>query len=90
MNSLLEDLYWGKVAPADKGCMNNPKLMEQMNIAADTEEKLLELLEGETKASFEAFSDSQNNIQSITNLERYLDGFRTGMRLTMEALFSDK
>lgn len=90
MNSLLEDLYWGKVAPADKGCLNNPKLIEQMNIAVDTEKNLLEPLEAEKKDLFEAFSESQNKIQSMTNLERYLDGFRMGMRLTMEALFSDK
>jgi hypothetical protein len=56
--SLLEDLYWSNLAPADKGCLNNSKLLEQINIAADTEEKLLELLDGEVKKLFDAFSEA--------------------------------
>lgn len=46
--SLLEDLYWGNLAPADKGCCNNPKL--------------LELLDGGAKELFDAFSEAQNTI----------------------------
>ncbi|MDD4165348.1 MAG: hypothetical protein PHD66_09155 [Eubacteriales bacterium] len=84
--SLLKDFYQGILAPADKSCLNNPKLLRLMDTVANSEEKLLALLEGGAKELFDTFSEAQDQIHVMTNQERYIDGFCTGMRLAMEAL----
>jgi hypothetical protein len=83
---LLENLYLGNLSPVDKGCLNNPKLRQLMDIAADNEEKLLELLKDEDRDLFVSFSEAQTDLNFITNQERYIDGFCTGLRLAIEVL----
>jgi hypothetical protein len=87
---LLKELYHGNLAPADKGCLNNPKLRHLMDIAANSEEKLLELLDGEARDLFVEFAEAQTDISYMSNMERYIDGFCMGIRLAIEVLNNDE
>ena len=86
MKKILEDFYNGHISPVDKGCLNNPQLLRFMNIIADNEEILLDILEGESKELFVALSEAYTEMDSMIALEKYTDGFRMGMRLAVEAL----
>ena len=88
--SLLDKFYNGHLTPADNSCLNNPELLQLMNDAADNEEKLLGLIEGEAKDLFDSYSEAIDQIQEIMDKKRYLDGFRTGMKLAMEAMCYEK
>ena len=88
--SLLDKFYNGHLIPADNSCLNNPELLQLMKDAADNEENLLGLIEGEAKDLFDSYSEAIDQIQEIMDKKRCFDGFRTGLRLAMEALNNDK
>ena len=88
--SLLDKFYNGHLIPADNSCLKNPQLLKLMNDAADSEEKLMGLIKGEAKDLFVSYSEAVDQIQEIMDKKRYLDGFRTGMKLVMEALNNEK
>ena len=88
--SLLVELYNGNLAPADKGYLNNPEVLQLMNIAADSEDKLSGMLEGEAKDLFDSYSEALDQIQANTNLDRFIDGFCIGMKLAIGVLSDDE
>jgi hypothetical protein len=88
--SLLDKFYNGHLIPADNSCLKNPQLLKLMNDAADSEENLLGMIEGEANDLFVSYSEAIDQIQEIMDKKRYLDGFRTGLRLAMEALNNGK
>lgn len=89
MKSLIHELYAGNLAPADKPLYKNPKLKTKMDRAADMEEQLRKLLDGQSRQLFEEFSEIQTDITILDGEERFTDGFKLGMRLAVESL-SDK
>jgi hypothetical protein len=90
MKKILDDFYNGNFIPADNNCLNNPEMLKLMDDAADSEEKLLSMINSDTKDIFEAYTETINQIQESTIKKKYLEGFRTGMRLALEALSNNK
>jgi hypothetical protein len=89
MKSIIRELYNGNLSPADKTLSSNPKLKKKMDAAGEIEDKLASLLDGENKKLFEELCEIQTDITIMNGEERYIDGFKMGMRIAVESL-SDK
>lgn len=53
MKSLIHELYYVNLAPADKPLYKNPELKAKMDRAADIEEQLEKLLDVQARKLFE-------------------------------------
>lgn len=89
-NSIIREFYNGNLSPADKSISNNPRLKEKMNRAYELEERLESLINGESKKLFHELYEIQTDIAILNGEERYIDGFKIGMRIAVESLFDEK
>ena len=83
--SILKEMYYG-ISPVDKGPLSNPDLLAAMNAVADGEDKLEQLLEGETKVQFQQLCEDYAELTKLTGEDRFIDGFKLAMRLACESL----
>ena len=86
---ILRDLYYGILAPADKGPLTNPELRAAMDTVAGGEDQIEQLLEGEVKEQFQGLCDSYAELTKLTGEDRFIDGFKLAMRIACESLFED-
>ncbi len=89
MASILREMYYGNVNPADKQFVRNSKYGKEMLRFGDSGEYLDKQLKGEDKKQFETFSDSSGNILDITACEYFVEGFKLGTQIMIESLVTD-
>ena len=89
MKSILQTLYNGELSPVDKTMLSNPKLKAKTDMAVEIEESLIRRLDIESKNLFEALSEIQADMAIISGEERFVDGFKMGMRIAMESIFDN-
>ena len=82
MDSVLEDLYFGRIHP----CERNSSQEEQQLTGelAEQYERLLETMTEEQRESFERFKDGLQEIGMMAERDMFMYGFRLGMRLMVE------
>jgi len=86
MKSIIREMYNGNLAPADKSLMSNPKLKKKMDIAGEIEDKLEFILNDEAKKLLTELIEVYTDISILNGEERYIDGFKMGMRFAVESL----
>ena len=84
MKSILENFAYGNINP-DMGIIKKGSKYERiMETIADSEEKLLSMLDGEPKELLITFSSAQLEANSISNVDKFIYGYRLGVLMTME------
>jgi hypothetical protein len=86
IKSILEELYFGNINPNSKQFIRGSDFDRAMQMLATNEEKLTKQLNGEEKLLFCEFSNAQSEINSITAIENFIDGFRLGAKIMMEIM----
>jgi hypothetical protein len=61
-------------------------LSEVIKRLSDSEDKLLKLLTGTEKELFETFSKAQDDLNTFSNSDAFIDGFCLGMRIAIEVM----
>ena len=89
LKNILEELYFGNISPNISCFEHNPNYVHAMEKSAATEENLLKLLDEPTKSMFITFCNAQNEMSSITDVEKFNIGFKLGALLMIE-IFTDK
>ena len=84
MRKILEDLYYSEIRPHDQEIDMDSELGKAVGRAERCEEKLAALLEGEAKALLLRLIDADSEISNTFALENFVQGFRLGMKLTVE------
>lgn len=87
--SILKELYYGNLAPADKGPLDNPELRAAMDAVADGEDRMEQLLEDGNKEQFQGLCDSYAELTKLTGEDRFILGFKLAMRIACESLSED-
>lgn len=82
--SIIEEIY-----NADIGKGYSSKYMKQMSIISECEEKLNNMLNGESKELFQKVLDAQTELEEALAVKRYSEGFRVGSKLVLELLIGD-
>nr|WP_326184226.1 DUF6809 family protein [uncultured Oscillibacter sp.] len=86
MRKTLEDLYYGNITPCDRQIEPGSDLQRAMEKAEKIEEKLITRLKDEEKPLLLNLINAQDEISSTIAIEKFILGFRLGMRLAIESL----
>lgn len=76
MRRILEELYFGNIDPNTSFFPKDSNYGRAMETISDTENKLMELLEGKEKKLFLDFVNAQSEINGILSVEKFMDGFK--------------
>lgn len=87
MGRILEDLFNGNLNPNSKDFLRGTQYDAAMRVIAESEEKLLALLEGEAKELFLSNISAHGEIELLTALEHFVSGFRLGARILVEVFW---
>ncbi len=89
MRKILEDLYFGKIAPYEKRMAAYSELQRLAKQVSDCESRLTERLNEEDRELLNVLSNAQQDINRITVMENFIHGFRLGVRLMAECMDED-
>jgi len=89
MGRILQELYYGNVRPSEKQFLRNTPFDRAMHTLADSEQRLMEALEGEEKRLLLDMSSAQGEISGVTAMESFICGFRLGARIILEIMSED-
>ncbi len=89
MRKILEDLYFGNIAPYEKRMAASSELRHLARRAADCENQLTERLNEEERQLLNVLTNAQQEIDSITVMENFILGFRLGVRLMAACMDED-
>ncbi len=89
MRKILEDLYFGNIAPYEKRMTASSELRRLAKRASDCESQLMERLNEEEQKLLNVLINAQQEIDSITVKENFILGFRLGVRLMAECMDED-
>jgi len=84
VKSILENFAYGNINPDMGTFKKDSKYGHVMKTISDCEEKLLSMLDGEPKELLMKFSSAQLEANSITNVDKFIYGYRLGVLMTME------
>jgi len=88
MESIIEELYYGNITPAERSFRRTGEYAHTLQLVARNEEKLTDTLTEAQKETFEKFKDSTSEISSMTEVTAFTTlGFKLGLRLTAETFY---
>ena len=86
MRSILTELYFGNIGPNTQSFDRYSALGKAMQVVADNEAKLIELLDGKEKKLFLEFVNAQMEVNGCTSLDKFIFGFKFGAQVMLEAM----
>ena len=86
MKNILEDLYYGSITPCDTRPVSGSALEKSLRRAAECEENLTQRLSGTEQTLLLELIDAHDEITGTIAIEKFILGFRLGMRLAVESL----
>ena len=89
MTNILKEFAYGNLNPNNGTIVKGTRYETVVNIIAKSEEKLLSLLNGESKDLLIKFSSAQLEANAISNTDKFVDGYRLGVLMTMEVFKGD-
>ncbi|MBO4868353.1 MAG: hypothetical protein J5585_01440 [Clostridia bacterium] len=84
MPNILEDLYYGNIAPCQRAVRPGSKVRKLMQKQSDLETKLSESLTEEQRATFEQYLSVSADLLDANCLDSFITGFRLGAQFTHE------
>ncbi len=87
--NLIEELYFGNICPNEKCFDQSSRYASFVNTISGNEEKLLAYFKAHTGAEeeqrlFTQLINAQGEIQRFGELDRFIEGFQLGARLTLD------
>lgn len=84
----LEDLYYGNIHPSEREMNKSGREAALLRLAVKNENDLLETLTEQQKAIYQKCKDAESEMHCASELRSFVEGFRLGMKLTVEGLCS--
>lgn len=86
MRRMLEELYYGNINPNGQQFIRNTQFAKAMNVLSGNEDKLAGLLEGQEKKLVLELVNAQSEVNGVTAVESFINGFRLGARIAIEVM----
>ncbi len=86
MRKVLEDFYYGNIIPCEKRMAANSNLRRAASNAARYESQLAEVLSEKDQTILTDLVQAQQEIDSVTAVENFIQGFRLGVRMMAECM----
>ena len=84
MSSILEELWYGNIAPNDGSGRMSAEARRLLKKVADSHDKLYEALSEEQKELLESFNDACADLSDTTEREIFVYAFRLGAKIALE------
>ncbi len=81
---ILDELYYGNINPNGKCCTDNKNYQDAVQVVAEREEQLIQLLTGAEKKLFLEFANHYATMNGEMVLENFKLGFKLGARFGLE------
>ena len=88
MNSFIADFYYGNIEPQERSTRMNKSAQKQLEIMVNSEEILSKTLSEELKKLFITYVDAWHEVNSESNLDSFIMGFRLGAAFTYDTFVS--
>lgn len=88
MRSIIEELYYGNIAPADRDVVGGGTYSHLLHLLSRNEEELTKTLTQAQQEVFEKYRDCATEINDANEITSFAIGFKLGMRLALEAMIS--
>jgi len=88
MRHFIEQFYYGNIEPQERSTKMNKSAQKQLEIMVNSEEILSITLTEELKKLFIAYIDVWHEINSESNLDSFIMGFRLGAAFTYDTFVS--
>ena len=85
--NFIEEFYYGNIDPQASDI--SPYMRKQMQRLGDAEELLTKRLTGDEKAHFADYSDAWAAVNSESNRNSFVTGFRLGAMFVMDTFFAE-
>ena len=84
MKSILEEFARGNISPEPRFFKKDSHYGCTLEIMCSSQEKLLSALDEDLKETLEQFSDAQAKLSVLSDVDRFIYGYRLGVLMTME------
>ena len=88
MNSILQDLYNGKIYPEEQGCPQTKEFRIMQKNLSDHQEAFLQKIGSPLDQELQEMIVEQLDVFSIEKTKSFIDGFRLGAKIVIE-VFQD-
>ena len=82
----LEDLYYGNIIPQEKTFKENSQYATLLTYIQRHMDDLNATLTAEQKETFEKFHDCKEEMQTISEVNAFISGFKLAMRIMIEVM----
>ena len=86
MRSIIEELYYGNIAPADRDAVKGGEYSKLMHLLTRNEEDLEGTLTKAQIETFQKYKDCAAELNDINEVTAFALGFKIGMSLTVETM----
>jgi len=88
MRHFIEQFYYGNIEPQERSTKMNKSAQKQLEIMVNSEEILSKTLNEELKKLFLAYVDAWHEVNSESNLDSFIMGFRLGAAFAYDTFVS--
>ena len=88
MPRFIEQFYYGNIEPQERSTKMNKSVQKQLEIMMKCEDLLTEALTDEKKQWFLDYIDAWHEVNSESNLDSFIMGFRLGAAFTYDTFVS--
>ena len=90
MPRFIEEFYYGNIEPQARSTKCNSAMSKELQILSDAEEYLTEKLTDEGKSKFLDYVNAWSVVNSESNLDSFIMGFRLGARFTVDTFINNE
>jgi len=88
MRHFIEQFYYGNIEPQGRSTRMSKVAQKQLEVMVNSEEILSKTLSEELKKLFLAYVDAWHEVNSESNLDSFIMGFRLGAAFTYDTFVS--
>jgi len=88
MPRFIEQFYYGNIEPQERSTRMNDNVQKKLEIMVNNEELLIKALTDEKKQWFLDYVDAWHEVNSESNLDSFIMGFRLGAAFAYDTFVS--
>lgn len=87
---ILEDLYCGRITPHEHRIEPESEYEKLLQYIISHEDDLKSTLTEQQKETFEKYKEYRADVESLTEVEAFISGFKLATRIMIEVMQSDE